>query len=78
MVGRGDRDGFGVRGEEDSGGVGVGVLVRVTGKLCESDKGGVTGVGISGGDKGDKGLGNEKVLPSMLPSGSKDETGAII
>ena len=78
MIGRGDGDGFSVRGEEDVRGVGVGVLVRVTGELSESDEGGVAGVGISGGDKGDECLGNEEVLPSMLPSGSKDETGAII
>ena len=77
-VGRGDGDRLSVGGEEDSGGVGVGVLVRVTSELCESDEGGVAGVGVSGGDKGDECLGNEEVSPSMLPSGSKDKTGAIV
>ena len=71
-------DGFGVRGEEDSGGVGVSVLVGITGKLSKSDEGGVAGVGISGGDKGDECLGNEEVSPSMLPSGSKDEARPIV
>ena len=78
MVGRGDRDGFSVRGEEDSGGIGVGVLVRVTGKLCESDEGGVTGVGVSGGDKRDEGLGNEEPSSSMLPSGSEDKVRPVV
>ena len=77
-VGRRDGDGLSVQGEEDSGGVGVGVLVGLAGKLCESDKGGVAGIGIGGGDKGDECLGNEEVSSSMLPSGSKDKTGAIV
>ena len=77
-VGRGDGDGVGVGGEEDSGRVGVGVLVGVTGKLCKSDEGGVAGVGVGGGDKGDECLGNEEMSPSMFPSGSKDKTGAIV
>ena len=77
-VGRGDGDRLSVRGEEDSGGVGVGVLVRVTGELCESDEGGVAPVGVGGGDKGDKCLGNKEVSSSMLPSGSKDKTGAVV
>ena len=77
-VGRGDGDGLSVRREEDLGRVGVGVLVRVTGELCELDEGGVAGVGVGGGDKGDECLGNEEVSSSMLSRGSKDKTGAII
>ena len=77
-VGRGDRDGLSVRGEEDSGDVGVGVLVGVTGELSESGEGGVAGVGVSGGDKGDECLGNKEVLLSMLASGSKDKTRPIV
>ena len=77
-VGRGDGDRLSVRGEEDSGGVGVGVFVRVTGKFGELDEGGVAGIGVGGGDKGDKCLGDEKVSPSMFPGGSKDKTGAIV
>ena len=77
-VGRGDGDRLSVGGEEDSGGVGVGVLVRVVGELCESDEGGVASVGVSGGDKGDECLGNKEVSSSMLPSGSEDKTGAVV
>ena len=77
-VGRGNGDGLSVRGEEDSREVGVGVLVRVTGELSESDEGGVAGVGVSGGDKGDECLGNEEVLSSVLPSGSEDEARPIV
>ena len=76
--GGGDGDRLSVQGEEDSSGVGVCVLVGLAGELCESDEGGVAGVGVGGGDKGDECLGNEEVSLSMLPSGSKDKTGAII
>ena len=58
--------------------IGVSVFVGVTGELSKSDKGGVAGIGVSGGDKGDKCLGNEEVLLSMLSSGSKDETRPIV
>ena len=54
------------------------VLVKVTGKLCESDEGGVAGIGVGGGDKGDECLGNEEMSLSMFSSGSKDETGAVV
>ena len=77
-VGRRDGDGLSVRGEEDSWVIGVGVLVGVAGELRESDEGGVAGVGVSGGDKRDECLGNEEMSSSMLPSGSKDKTGAIV
>ena len=58
--------------------VGFSVLVGVTGELSESDEGGVAGVGVSGGDERDKGLGNKQMSLSMLPSGSKDKTGAVV
>ena len=77
-VGRRDGDGLSVRGEEDSREVGVGVLIRVAGELSESDEGGVAGVGVSGGDKGDECLGNEEVSLSVFPSGSKDEARPIV
>ena len=77
-VGRGNGDGLSVQGEEDSREVGVGVLIRVAGELSELDEGGVAGVGVSGGDKGDECLGNEEVSSSVFPSGSKDKTGAVI
>ena len=77
-IGRGDGDGLSVRREEDLGRVGVGVLVKVTGKLCKSDEGGVAGIGVGGGDKGDECLGNEEMSLSMFSSGSKDETGAVV
>ena len=64
--------------EEDWGGVGVGVLVSITSKFGKSDEGGVAGMGVSGGDKGDECLGNEEVSSSMFPSGSKDETRPIV
>ena len=35
-------------------------------------------VGVGGGDKGDKCLGNKEVSLSMLPSGSEDNTGAVV
>ena len=66
-VGRGDGDRLSVRGEEDSWGAGVGVLIGVVGKLSESGEGGVAGVGVSGGDKRDESLGDEEVSSSMLP-----------
>ena len=77
-VGRRDGDGLSVRGEEDSREVGVGVLIRVAGELSKSDEGGVAGVGVSGGDKGDECLGNEEVSLSVFPSGSKDEARPIV
>ena len=77
-VGRGDGDQLSVGGEEDSGGVGVGVLVRLASELSESDEGGVTSVGISGGDRRDKCLGNEEVSSSVFPSGSEDETRPVV
>ena len=77
-VGRGDGDWLNVRREEDSGGVGVGVLVGVAGELSKSDKGGVTSIGVSGGDKGDKCLGNEKVSSSVLASGPKDKARPVV
>ena len=77
-VGRRDGNGLSVQGEEDSWVIGVGVLIRVAGELSESDEGGVAGVGVSGGDKGDKCLRDKEVSSSMLPSGSKDKAGAVI
>ena len=77
-VGRGDGDRLSVGGEEDLGDVGVSVFVGVAGELSESDEGGVAGVGVSGGDKGDKCLRDKEVSSSMLPSGSKDKAGAVI
>ena len=53
-------------------------LVGVAGELSESDKGGVTGIGISGGDKGDECLGNEEMSSSVLSSGSKDKARPIV
>ena len=46
--------------------VGVRVLIGVAGELSELDEGGVAGIGVSGGDKGDECLGNEEVSSSML------------
>ena len=77
-VGRGDGDRLSVGGEEDSWVVGVGVLIGVAGKLSKSSEGGVTGVGVSGGDKRDEGLGNEEPSSSMLPSGSEDKVRPIV
>ena len=77
-VGRGDGDWLSVGGEEDSGDVGVSVLVGVAGELSKLDEGGVAGVGISGGDKGDECLGNEEVSLSVFPSGSEDEARPIV
>ena len=77
-VGRGDGDGLGVGGEEDFGGCWGQFLVGVAGELSESDKGGVTGIGISGGDKGDECLGNEEMSSSVLSSGSKDKARPIV
>ena len=78
MVGRGDRGRFSVRGEEDSGGVGVGVLIGVTGKLSELDKGVVAGIGVSGGDKRDERLGDEQVWSCVFPSSPEDEARSIV
>ena len=78
MVGRGDGDGLGVGGEEDSGEAGVGVLVGVASELSKSDERGVAGVGVSGGDKRDECLGDKEMSSSMFPSGSKDKARAVI
>ena len=77
-VGRGDGDGLSVGGEEDSGDVGVSVLVRVAGELSELYERGTAGGGISGGDKRDERLGDEKMSLSVFPSGSKDKARPVV
>ena len=78
QLGGGYRDGFRVRGEEDSRDVGVGVLIRVIGELCELDERGVAGVGVSGGDIGNESLGNEEVSACMLSSGPEDKARSVV